>query len=47
MIYGRPFEKAEEFLPAVRKLGGGFTRMILFWSQSRANITVPLDSYLD
>jgi len=51
MVYGRPFSTAEVFLPQVRKLNAGFTRVILFWSQLEPAKGEyhweVLDSYLD
>ena len=32
MVYGKPFAKAETFMPQLRKLNAGFSRVILFWS---------------
>src|SRR5262249_22453520 len=33
MIYGFPLQKPVTFMPQVRKLGAGFTKVNLFWSQ--------------
>jgi hypothetical protein len=51
MVYGQPFAKDETFMPQVRKLNAGFSRVILFWSQlepAKGDFNwKPLDAWLD
>jgi hypothetical protein len=33
LVYGLPAAKALRFMPSLRRLGGGFSRVTLYWTQ--------------
>jgi len=51
VVYGFPPAKAEVFMPQVRQLGAGFTRVTLYWSQLEPEPGIArwdeLDKYVD